>query len=106
MRSFLFQLQSDSRFTLWHETSEGYTRKMDRDPEHTPEAHSGVCRIILKCNCMVQIIISRDLEDHNEIHLLIPESTVRKMIAICAAEKRKSLHGVDVTIADGVKYIL
>lgn len=49
--------------------------------------------------------IHRDLTDSGEIGLIMPQSTMMKMIAICKAERRKSLHGVDVTVADAMEVI-
>ncbi|GMS78382.1 hypothetical protein PENTCL1PPCAC_557, partial [Pristionchus entomophagus] len=48
-------------------------------------------------------LYKRELELLGETSLLLPESTVKKMIHICKAERRKSLHGVDIIVADAME---
>ncbi|GMR38163.1 hypothetical protein PMAYCL1PPCAC_08358, partial [Pristionchus mayeri] len=48
-------------------------------------------------------LYKKELEENGETSLLMPESTIRKMIHICSAERRKSLHGVDATVADAME---
>ncbi|GMR57033.1 hypothetical protein PMAYCL1PPCAC_27228, partial [Pristionchus mayeri] len=42
----------------------------------------------------------KELIDYKEGDMLIPKTTARKIAKVCAAERRKSLHGVDIIIAD------
>ncbi|GMS89449.1 hypothetical protein PENTCL1PPCAC_11624 [Pristionchus entomophagus] len=49
-------------------------------------------------------LYKNELEHNGEAKsLLLPESTVKKMIHICKAERRKSLHGVDIIVADAME---